>query len=46
MICGEDGEYMTGGCRLRREKGELLIRKDVGEVKKDMMSGLALPWLA
>ena len=44
--CGEDAEYMTGSCRLRREKGELLIRKDAGEVKKDMMSGLALPWLA
>ena len=46
VICGEDAEYMTGSCRLWREKGELLIRKDAGELKKDMMGRLALPGLA
>jgi len=46
VVCDNDVKYTPGISRLCRAVWRLLSRKDDGEVKKGMMSGLRLPWLA
>lgn len=46
MVCDSDVKYTPGMSRVFRAVWRLLSRKDDGEVKKGMMSGSRLLWLA
>lgn len=46
VVCDSDVKYTPGMSRLCRAVWRLLSRKDDGEVKKGMMSGSRLLWLA